>query len=822
MAEKLLKCIFVLFFIHTIFIHSKCTAIDQGVRYKGSADLRLKHTIDVVNANFNVSYNATVDENNTKIFYYNYAFNYAQKWAIRVNADSPSANNNHPILFVVRQERGVTSWQIPMIYKSVYYYPEVGRTLCPLQNYAGQKSHNQSLYIDVSSQSPVPIPFNLITTQWINFLLDPLGEPTTLTVSPSEPVFIQYDFPEAVDVVLVHAMSDDMACAIVSIQDIQCPVFDLDFNVQFSGFYQTMSNQAGITITKEDFPSGSFYVVLVLKPNDFDCNAVELIVPSSKTKHEKSITLRVTPKITRDEYYIAIFGVLGVFTLFYIVSIIISVVCLINEYRNPKERSFLESPTEEAHEPLQNNSGTSYGTLSPRRNPFNSALKEPFDQESVGANSVEEEDDDDSFDETDVDMLVDADQEKDVFRTKTLLFVSDLARKKQKKLSKKSQLYTRNLLTIAIFYGVPVVQLVYTYQKVLHVTGNQDICYYNFLCSHPFNVFSDFNHVFSNVGYVLLGILFLGLVWRRDRIHKSASRVNPRLDKYFGIPRHFGLYYAMALALMMEGILSGSYHVCPNYSNFQFDTAFMYIIASLCMLKIYQSRHPDINANAYSACFTFAIILLIGVIGVFDGSVVFWIAFSVLHFLCCLLLSIQLYYIGRWKLNCGIFKRIYLILRNDLCKHFIRPMYPDRLVLLLIGNFVNWGLLSYGLVAHMRDFGTFLLAIFITNLLLYSMFYIIMKLRYKEKILPQPKIYIILATLTWGAAMYFFLQKSISWQQTPAQSRNRNRECLVLHFYDVHDIWHFLSSAALFFSFMVLLTLDDDLVYVPRDKIPVF
>ena len=38
----------------------------------------------------------------------------------------------------------------------------------------------------------------------------------------------------------------------------------------------------------------------------------------------------------------------------------------------------------------------------------------------------------------------------------------------------------------------------------------------------------------------------------------------------YGIPQHFGLFYAMGLSLMMEGILSGCYHVCPSYSNYQF------------------------------------------------------------------------------------------------------------------------------------------------------------------------------------------------------------------------------------------------------------
>ena len=72
------------------------------------------------------------------------------------------------------------------------------------------------------------------------------------------------------------------------------------------------------------------------------------------------------------------------------------------------------------------------------------------------------------------------------------------------------------------------------------------------------------------------------------------------------------------------------------------------------------------------------------------------------------------------------------------------------------------------------------------------------------------------------AAMYFFLNKSTTWVLSPAQSKHYNQECKLLNFYDNHDIWHFLSAISLFFSFMILLTLDDDLHDVKRDKIPVF
>ena len=44
---------------------------------------------------------------------------------------------------------------------------------------------------------------------------------------------------------------------------------------------------------------------------------------------------------------------------------------------------------------------------------------------------------------------------------------------------------------------------------------------------------------------------------------------------------------------------------------------------------------------------------------------------------------------------------------------------------------------------------------------------------------------------------------SLYFQLTPAVSREGNKDCILMGFYDAHDVWHFLSAISLFFSFLV-------------------
>uniref|UniRef100_A0A8D2IV82 SID1 transmembrane family member 1 n=1 Tax=Varanus komodoensis TaxID=61221 RepID=A0A8D2IV82_VARKO len=725
-------------------------------------------------AEFDRTYAGTVSRVAEQLYSFNYTTKPGQVDAVRVNVRSDSENLQYPVLFVVRQQKGVLSWQVPLVfrglYQSSYKYTEVSRTLCPSEESGPSE---QILFIDVASMAPYNAHYVLQVTRIKNFQLK-MGAAFNFTASPSQPQYFLYKFPPDVDSVMVRVVSETVyPCSVVSIQDIVCPVYDLDHNVEFNGVYQSMTKQAAITVQKKDFPSKQFFIVFVIKPEDYACGG--------------SMPASVQGKM-------ALAGKSRVLLLGHSLSV-----------------SIVGFGTVAASHPITASTpeGSSYGAIDESSSSGGQQLSSLEHRPPCGSetdSSVEEE--------SDFDTMPEIESDKNVIRTKMFLYLSDLSRKDRRIVSKKYKIYFWNIITIAVFYALPVVQLVITYQTVVNVTGNQDICYYNFLCAHPLGVLSAFNNILSNVGHLLLGFLFLLIVLRRDILHRRSLETKDIYVTEYGIPKHFGLFYAMGIALMMEGVLSACYHVCPNYSNFQFDTSFMYMIAGLCMLKLYQTRHPDINASAYSAYASFAVVICLAVLGVVFGknALWFWIFFSVIHIVASLGLSTQIYYMGRFKIevdtdfDLGIFRRAIMVLYTDCIQQCSRPMYMDRMILLVVGNLVNWSFAIFGLVYRPKDFASYMLGIFICNLLLYLAFYVIMKLRNAERLLPIPLFCIVATAVVWAAALYFFFQNLSSWEETPAESREKNRPCILLEFFDDHDVWHFLSAAALFFSFLVRLS----------------
>jgi len=387
-----------------------------------------------------------------------------------------------------------------------------------------------------------------------------------------------------------------------------------------------------------------------------------------------------------------------------------------------------------------------------------------------------------------------------------------------------SGLYIWLILMMGVFYGLPAIQLVFKYQEALSITGNNDLCYYNFLCSIPIKDVQDFNHILSNVGYVAFGMTFLCIVWYRK--HLNHKKVKKEINGHIvptGIPQHFGIYYAMGFALISEGYLSACYHVCPTSENFQFDTTFMYVIAVLCFIKIYQLRHSDATSNAYKAFVGIAMVMSLEVLGIFQNNVFFWIFSLIIYFLVMLVLSSVLYQAGKWRMNHITIVLLVKALAGKArsCNFFPGEISKSRAIFIIVLDMFNVGFILLGAIKQ-PGVSSYLLMIFIGNLMVYFFYYGIMKLVKKETIPPIAFVISIITIACWIPALYFFQIKNKTTEVTPAQSRNLNKECIWGNLYDHHDIWHFFSATGLFFSFVLLLFLDDGIDHIPRDKIYIF
>uniref|UniRef100_A0A672JYG9 SID1 transmembrane family member 2 n=1 Tax=Sinocyclocheilus grahami TaxID=75366 RepID=A0A672JYG9_SINGR len=666
-------------------------------------------------AQFDVTYDDTVTSDNQTIYSYNHTVSRNKTEGVRVSVELMSESAQSPVLFVVRQKQAVLSFQLlpsnstshnnlikmsesSSVSKRKYQYTQLGRTLCQPPTKA--VAETQFFFVDVSTLSSAGIQYQLRVSRVDSFTLQ-TDKKFSFNATPSQPQFFKYVFPDGVDTVIVKVNSQkNFPCSVMSIQDIQCPVYDLDNNVAFIGMYQTMTTTAAITVQRKDFPSNSFYVVVVVKTEDEACGGPLRFYPLLPDElldagnRSKTLDVIVSPAINSEVYVMGMLFCLGIFLSFYLLTFLVACV------ENKRYDAAPVSPYE-------------YGSFGEFVKVF---IRIDFcigcvliclsvslrSLESVGRSRHESLS---SVEEDDYDTLADIDSDKNIVRTKKFLCVSDLARKDKRILKS-------------------------NFKELKHLKWQTKTLQVK-ICSkcECRDVFSSFNNILSNLGYVLLGLLFLLIILQRDILHNRALERNENTAMECGIPKHFGLYYAMGTALMMEGLLSACYHVCPNYTNFQFDTSFMYMIAGLCMLKLYQKRHPDINASAYSAYACLAAVIFFSVLGVVfgKGNTAFWIVFSVIHILATLLLSTQLYYMGRWRLNSGILRRMLYVIYTDCIRQCSGPMYIDRMVLLVMGNIVNWSLAAYGLIKRPNDFASYLLAIAICNLLLYFAFYIIMK-----------------------------------------------------------------------------------------------
>jgi len=776
-----------------------------------------------------------------------------------------------PLHFSVSQSGTMRTWQVPSTSFPQARFAE--RVMCPL-------SGAQKLRISVTTDSTHSLRFKL-TVSVIDFLLQP-NIPRQVTVSPTGPSVLRFIFPEGngEDNFLLKLTNSSMAaCTIVSLQKAsQCPYtfHDQESNVKFGSSYQTMLQKSAMTVSRENYPDG-FYLILVGKSNNRECykrhepSSVEL------SQHDMNVTIVVESPtksvlfeslVTDSILFVFVFYVsLGI--IFFIVTIVLdrfygfeleSVYGTIDTLAKEKVRTEARNEAFSNIAPLTMITGdqpdgidhvyVKTDELKPKKIPFKFWYQTNWEQQIDVVDEVDqampENGSSNSSPESSIEITTVKSNDKSqnsnlrpwVTLAKTnvsdkLTIKSDYncstldqtcqTLHQRHRQHVRSHMFSWLIVLAGIFYALPAFQLVYNHQNIYIEGGDLDLCYFNFFCMFPFGNLADFGHVFSNVGYIISGLYFNMKVFMRQSKFKKLCKTHKMGDT--GVPEQVGIFYALGGALTLEGVLSGIYHICPTSTNFQFDTTFMFLIAVLIFLKLYQYRHADTVLTAQLVFLVIGVALTLEVIGYFTSHPVFWGLFILNYIFFVLVFILKIY------LNENSFRRVFIAIYNNI---FICCSSKGRsninflsLIPCLTVIFINILMAIFFGISQKPGVSRYLLAILMINMLLYEGYYVSRKLhlrlrkekwRENEGIRMITMIYFFMSILFMAGACYFFIKELKTSAGTAAESRNLNDSCYLLIF-DNHDMWHFLSAAGLYQHFMFLLTLEDyNIRYLKKRK----
>ncbi|CAD6193899.1 unnamed protein product [Caenorhabditis auriculariae] len=318
------------------------------------------------------------------------------------------------------------------------------------------------------------------------------------------------------------------------------------------------------------------------------------------------------------------------------------------------------------------------------------------------------------------------------------------------------------------------------------LANRDEMCFHNFACARPLGEFASFNHIYSNVGYALCGCQFILVVLlRKDRYSKSS-----------GVYSSTGLDVTIGVYLVMQAVASAVYHICPNSIAYQFDTPFIEILCSLIVLRQWYVR-KQIHSAAHANFIVVLFLVLHFVVSLGDHW--FWTRY--------LLACFQMTLVGtavRRKLLEN--KGIAAVSQIGSAAWALSTVVLNALLVINYAIFVN--------AIHLNQISTFCCLL---NAVIYIAYYIWMKkVVFKENISRFSYSMGALGIFFWALAVSFFVHDETDWTLSPARSRALNQECIFLNFYDSHDMWHITSAFAIFFSLLLITTLDDDQNHVDK------
>lgn len=365
--------------------------------------------------------------------------------------------------------------------------------------------------------------------------------------------------------------------------------------------------------------------------------------------------------------------------------------------------------------------------------------------------------------------------------------------------------YPKFLTLIGLFYILPSLQFVFFQSRDEGI-----FCYYNYKCYHSLDFIPAFNAIISNILYIIYGVIFLIIVKLTDRYsNQNAKHLDLKKTPY--------LYYSIGISLIFEGICSATYHICPTKLNFQFDTTFMFIGGILMYITIYSKRHeePDPMKIYSFLCFLIFVNILPLAGLTTDFEQYFWGSIFVVLAYIMINVSVHIYYGQSYEFDFQNIKKAIKGIRK------LKKREIPKLALLVVINVFTLGMYVWAVITQ-PAFTDWILGIIIVNMLIYFCYYLMQKMRYREKISTMFWIWMAIDLAIFILSLIFFAKTSSNIFLTPEESNALNAPCIVLNYFDYHDIWHILSATGLFIFMNIVYFLDRSIDNVIGQKMYVF
>lgn len=159
--------------------------------------------------------------------------------------------------------------------------------------------------------------------------------------------------------------------------------------------------------------------------------------------------------------------------------------------------------------------------------------------------------------------------------------------KEEDKEGPKTPRYSYTAAIVGFMLMIGAAQFVFANWRLMIDEGDRDNCYYNDFC-YRVSKWHDIplNLMISNLVYIIHGLILAVFVWRKEAKHLPASAEQAASAKQAA-----SIGYAFAWAMIFEGLFSLVYHLCPSKLTFQFDTAFMFVIAGLIVISLYNGTN---------------------------------------------------------------------------------------------------------------------------------------------------------------------------------------------------------------------------------------